>query len=172
MKPKYTLPPLLVSEYSRRLEMLTTVSRVTTLGFLSWSQVLLDTPWPTIRRRGIGACPWTFLNSSTTSHSAFSPVWPIRVSARYRWEEIVKKRKRYWLIVNCRLMLQTVILTTIVWVTFLGFLGGSQVLLDAGWSTARGRGIGTGPWAFLNSSTTRHATFSPSRPANVTTRHR
>ena len=126
MKPKYTLPPLLVSEYSRRLEMLTTVSRVTTLGFLSWSQVLLDTRWPTIRRRGIGACPWTFLNSSTTSHSAFSPVWPIRVSARYRWEEIVKKRKRiacYWLIVNCRLMLQTVILTTIVWVSWVSSAG-------------------------------------------------
>ena len=177
MKLKYTLPPLLVSEYSRRLEMLTTVSRVTTLGFLSWSQVLLDARWPTIRRRGIGAGPWTFLNSSTTSHSAFFPVWPIRVSARYRWEEIVKKKKRkrmvcYWLIVNCRLMLQTAILTTIVWVTFLGFFGGSQVLLDAGWSTARRRGIGTGPWAFLNSSTTRHATFSPFRPANVTTRHR
>lgn len=122
MKPKYTLPPLLVSEYSRRLEMLTTVSRVITLGFLSWSQVLLDTRWPTIRRRGIGACPWTFLNSSTTSHSAFSPVWPIRVSARYRWEEIVKKRKRiacYWLIVNCRPMLQTVILTTIVYLRYI-----------------------------------------------------
>ena len=86
-----------------------------------------------------------------------------------------KKKKRmacYWLIVNCRQMLQKVILTTIVWVTFLGFHGGSQVLLDAGWSTAGRRGIGTGPWAFLNSSTTRHATFSPFRPANITTRHR
>ena len=173
MKLKYTLPPLLVSEYSRRLEMLTTVSRVTTLGFLSWSQVLLDTRWPTIRRRGIGAGPWTFLNSSTTSHSAFFPVWPIRVSARYRWEEIVKKKKKTnGVLLIDRLMLQTAILTTIVWVTFLGFFGGSQVLLDAGWSTARRRGIGTGPWAFLNSSTTRHATFSPFRPANVTTRHR
>ena len=95
---------------------------------------------------------------------------PLRGNSRKK-----KKRKRmacYWLIVNCRLMLQKVILTTIVWVTFLGFLCGSQVLLDAGWSTAGRRGIGTGPWAFLNSSTTRHATFSPFRPANVTTRHR
>ena len=153
---------------------LTTLVWVTFLGFLSWPQVLLDASWSTAGWRGIGAGPWAFLRSSTTSHTAFSPVWPFSVAARYSWKEIAEKSNQVccWVMVDCRLVFQKVILTTLVWVTFLGFLGGSQVLLDAGWSAARWRRIGACPWAFLDSSTTCCTTLSPIRPASVTTRHR
>ena len=62
---------------------LTTVSLVACLLLLCWSQVLLNTIWPTSRWRRIGAGSCPFLNSSSACYTAFSPARPVRVTTRY-----------------------------------------------------------------------------------------
>ena len=68
-----------------------------------------------------------------------------------------------------RLSQKMVSLTTIACVTFLGFLSGSKVLFNAGWSTVRRRGTGTSSVTSVNSSTTSYTAHPPMRPFSVTT---